>query len=417
MTPARTPGVALHVSVMPAGSFLKSLSGGSGALVILLVAACACALAVPPARADVEPVQVPTEAPKTTPPAPAPEDKEAPAEGESGPDAKAPSDASRSVDEVFRPRNREPRLVHTEPPQYPSEFAGTGMTAEVMVSVMVDRRGKATHVRVEDSPDKAFTEAALDALANWDFLPAIKNGKVTNAPMEITVLVAEELGDASYFEYKGGRITLEGTRYAGEYDEPVRRLRGLRPAFPFDMLAERTPGEVLIEFDIAEAGEPHNYTIVESSHPDFTNAVKGAVTHWRYSPAMSIGRNVPVRLRYRISFQPDDFDDEFLKLATDIRDGRPTTLVAARDVDVQPRVTRYLQPMRPTGIELSGRRQRVTVNLVISETGEVQLPRVVSINDPLVEYIALAAVSYWRFTPARRDGRTVPVTVSVPVGF
>jgi hypothetical protein len=45
------------------------------------------------------------------------------------------------------------------------------------------------------------------------------------------------------------------------------------------------------------------------------------------------------------------------------------------------------------------------------------LPHVISVNDPLVEYIALATVGYWKFTPAKKDRRAVPVSVTLPVVF
>lgn len=332
--------------------------------------------------------------------------------------AEARAVVPRGTNDDYRPRNRKPRLIKTVPPQYPEQFKGTGLTAEVMVSMMVDRLGRASHIRVEDSPDPAFTDAALEAIGNWEFLPAIKETKVTNFRIEnIAVLVSEELGENTYFDYLGGRIALEKVTYSAEPDQPLKRLRGLRAPYPFEMLAEGKPGEVVVEFVVGEEGVAQNFQVIESTHRDFSLAAQAAVGHWLYSPAMTLGITVPATLRYRVSFQPEDFDESARAMAKDLLAGRSAGLVSARQVERQPSVAYQIQPVRPIGAALSAGRQRVTVGIVVTEQGEVRFPHVVAADDPLAGYVALAAVSYWRFRPALRENTPVPVRVVLPLVF
>lgn len=328
-----------------------------------------------------------------------------------------PGRSSDPNSENYRPLNREPRLVNSAPPEYPKEFAGSGVTAEVMVTMMVDRVGHVSHVRIENSPDDAFTDAALDALNKWEFLPAIKRGKTTNTPMHLTMLVREEIGDSAYFDYVGGRIKLEGSRYGGEYEHPVRRLFGLKPAYPFDMLADGKPGEVVIEFTIGDDGLPRDTKIIETTHKDFTLACQGALAHWRYSPAMQKGRTVPVRLRYRISFQPEEYPDDLRRMAKSIKAGTNEGLVATKLLDRQPKALRIIEPQVPADIAGVKSRHRAIVEVVVNENGDVILPRIQSDSDPLSGYIAMAAVGYWKFQPGMKNKTNVPVDVTFPVSF
>lgn len=336
-------------------------------------------------------------------------------EGEIDPDL-APRGGS-MADENRRAVDRPARLIHSVPTQYPDEFEGTGIVGEVMISLMVDRMGRASHVKVENTPDKAFADAALDSLAYWEFLPALKAGRKTNAKLKLSLLVAEEVGESSYFDFAGGRISLEGTRYAGEIDRPVQRMYGLRAPYPYDRLVAEQGGEVLVEVSVDDDGVPYDFEIIESTHRDFSLATEAALGQWRYSPALKEGKPVIARLRYRVSFQPDDYDDELLELAQQLDKGDFSGIVAANDLDVQPKVTHPVTPSLPTDREHEKKRRRVKLGLVVSETGAVLIPRIESAPNPLLGYAAMTAVNYWRFSPAQKDRVPVRVNVTIPITF
>lgn len=399
----------------------KRLSSGASASARLFVAASFALLALSAtgrvlAAAEKEtPAQSPpaaTSAAKEA--APENKDDERSVADELGSDQ--PGAGVRGMDELHRPRDRPPRLIHIVPPEYPAELSGSGITAEVMVSMMVDRMGKVRHVRVEESPDEVFTDAALNALEQWDFLPAIKSGKTTNGPMRISVLVAEEFGDRMYYDFAGGRIALEDAHYRGEYEHPVRRLLGLRPVYPFDLLAEDKPGEVLVEFTIDDDSGPKDVKVLESTHKEFSLAAEAAVFQWQYSPAMLRGQTVAVRLRYRISFQPDEIDEGVRRMARNLRTGHNEGLTASQDLLEIPKVLRALQPRYPRELVRGNSRGRVNVIVVVTSAGEVRLPRIENAFDEVAGYIAATMINYWRFQPALDRNKT-PVAVSLKVPF
>ncbi|RME68365.1 MAG: TonB family protein [Verrucomicrobia bacterium] len=320
-------------------------------------------------------------------------------------------------EENRRAVNRPARLLTSVPPQYPDEFEGTGVVGEVVISLLVDRMGRASHIKVENSPDQAFTDAALDALARWEFLPAMKAGRLTNSRVRLSMLVSEEMGESSYFDYEGGAISLEGVRYAGETDRPIQRMYGLRAAYPWDQLVAGQPGEVVAEFSVDADGQPYDFEVLESTNRAFSRAAEAALLQWRYSPALKEGRPVIARLRYRVSFQIGDYAPEVLALARALDKGDYSGVTPANALDEQPRVLRAVTPVLPTELERRAGRRKVKINLVITEDGEPLIPRIESAPNPLFGYAALTAINYWRFAPAIKDAQPVRVNVTLPLTF
>lgn len=330
-------------------------------------------------------------------------------------DRRSRRDDAPPPDETQAPLNRKPILVKSVPPEYPKEFTGSGVNAEVVVSMLVDRMGRASHVRVEGSPDKAFTDAALDALAQFEFLPAIKNGRVTNASVQMTVQVREELGDKSLVDYEGGMIELLATNTDFKADTPIRRLFGPRPAYPLEMLAAGKSGEVLIEFSVGADGVPRAPKIVESTFVEFAHAVEGAIALWKFSPALNGARPVTTALRYRVSFQADEVPEPMREIAKRLLAGDNSDVVSAKLLDGQPRARARIEPVAPADDDK--RVRRADVVFMVDTKGVVRFPRVLRASDPVSGYIALAAVNYWTFDPATRKKEPVPVLVTLPFRF
>jgi len=338
-------------------------------------------------------------------------------ESDRDPDVEPSGPGSNKGDENRRSVNRPPRVLKTVPSQYPDRLKGSGVSGEVIASILVDRMGRASHIRVEQSPDDLFTDSALTSLSQWEFLPALKNGRLTNSRLRVSISVSEEMGDTTYFDFSGGRITLEGVSYGGDHEHEVKRLFGLRPVFPFEMLVDAKPGEVLLEFSVDGDGKPYDMKVLEATHKEFSFASQAAMAHWRFSPALQEGKTVPARLRYRVSFQPDEVPEYLLALARRMRDGKSEDFVSAKELDSPPKIVRSLMPYLPEGVKDREGRHRVTLRIVITSDGQVLLPRIESADEPLVGYAAATIISYWKFSPGYRNRQPVQVNVSLPVIF
>lgn len=333
--------------------------------------------------------------------------------------AETVSAAATDADNDARPPlNRKPVLIRSAVPEYPDEFAGSGVSAEIVVTMLVDRLGHASHIRIEGSPDPAFNEAVMAALSHFEFLPAIRNGRVTNADVRVTLQLTEDFGDKALVDYEGGRIELLASASAEPPEVAVHRLFAARPAFPLEMLAADKPGEVVVEFTIGDGGRPENPKILESTYKEFTDAVKGALALWRYSPALRGSRPVPTALRYRVSFQPEEVPEATRAMARRLLAGDTSDLVPDRQLDAEPRARSRIMPIAPDTAGDSGHAtHRAEVAFVVDAKGKVRLPRVLRASDPVSGYTALAAVGYWTFEPALRKKTPVPVLVTLPFRF
>lgn len=329
----------------------------------------------------------------------------------------APAKSADSAERNQPPLNRNPILLKYVPAEYPKEFVGSGLNADVVVTVLVDRMGRASHIRVEGSPDPAFTDAALEALGQYEFLPAIKNGKITNTSLKMTLQVREEVGDRAFIDFEGGKIELITVTTPTKVDTPVKRIFGPRPAYPIEMLAAGKSGEVVVEFIVGDDGIPRSPKIKESTYVEFANAVEGAIALWRYSPALAGAQPVVTGLRYRVSFQAGEIPAALQTMAKHLLAGDNSDVVPVKQLDMQPKVRSQIEPVAPVSIPPDNRTRRADVVFVVDAKGVVRLPRVLKASDPVAGYIALAAVNYWIFEPATRNKQPVPVLVTMPFRF
>ncbi len=76
-------------------------------------------------------------------------------------------------------------------------------------------------------------------------------------------------------------------------------------AYPAELLDARLSGTVFLELDIDTAGKVSDAKVVESAGPVFDAAASSAALKLTFSPAVSAGKAVPVRIRFRYRFVPE----------------------------------------------------------------------------------------------------------------
>ena len=68
-------------------------------------------------------------------------------------------------------------------PVYPFELKRKGVTGEAVIVFMVTTDGKTKQIQVERASHHGFADAAMVAVKQWRFRPAIKDGKPVNCLM------------------------------------------------------------------------------------------------------------------------------------------------------------------------------------------------------------------------------------------
>jgi len=78
--------------------------------------------------------------------------------------------------------------LHNTPPAYPDEARRTGAEGEVVLAVEVTSQGDVAEVNITHSSGYHLLDAAArDAVSHWHFVPARRDGQLTDARMIVPV--------------------------------------------------------------------------------------------------------------------------------------------------------------------------------------------------------------------------------------
>ncbi|HEY1203757.1 MAG: energy transducer TonB [Bryobacteraceae bacterium] len=82
---------------------------------------------------------------------------------------------------------RPPVVISKVEPDYFAEARKRGVQGKVTVGLWVNTNGRPSRLRVLRSLDPELDEKALEAIRQWRFKPALKNGKPVRAPVTVEV--------------------------------------------------------------------------------------------------------------------------------------------------------------------------------------------------------------------------------------
>lgn len=85
----------------------------------------------------------------------------------------------------FVPVEVEPQIIRSVKPEYPEVAMRLGVEGEVWIKVWVDKSGRARDVQVIKSDDAIFNQASIEAGFQFEFTPAMLNGK----PVDVWVSI------------------------------------------------------------------------------------------------------------------------------------------------------------------------------------------------------------------------------------
>jgi TonB family protein len=82
---------------------------------------------------------------------------------------------------------QEPKLVHSEEPEYSEEARKNRRQGTVILAIDVDVNGRVANVRVVQSLGLGLDEKAKEAVLKWRFRPAMAGGRPVEAPAQVQV--------------------------------------------------------------------------------------------------------------------------------------------------------------------------------------------------------------------------------------
>ena len=94
--------------------------------------------------------------------------------------------------EEFEKPDTPPVPVRTPPPDYPDQLKRDGVSGMVVVNVVIEADGSVADVEVRKSTNSEFDAPAVEAVKNWRFKPAKKDGTAIRSKVALPLKFSAE---------------------------------------------------------------------------------------------------------------------------------------------------------------------------------------------------------------------------------
>lgn len=301
----------------------------------------------------------------------------------------------------------QPRFLF--PALYPAALLPSGIEGMVVLEFTVGIDGRPSDIRIESSTLPDFEKPALQAVSQWLFIPARKDGQLQaqTVKQQLRFLPPRAAGALP------GIPPAEPRRVAAveqlSTDEP-------RIVYPFEQLLANEQRVVELQLTIDAHGKRVNRQWSEEIPEPFRLAVDALID----LAAATAGPPEPAvwgtsRTR-RIDFNPTSGDaairDAGAAILKRLRlGGAAGEFPAESDLDEALVTVKQTKPIFPSQLADAVTGGEAEIEFFVDGSGAVRLPRIVSASEPAFGYAACQAVTAWAFSEPRQAGE--PVTVRV----
>lgn len=201
------------------------------------------------------------------------------------------------------------RQVHV---QFPVRAQNQGITSgEVRLYVEVDHEGKPGDILAFAHSGSDFAQAAVDAIRQWRFTPALLGGQPIGSINRINVHF-EVNGVTTYTRMpeQSAERADAGERFAyraytlPELDRLPKPLSRPSPVYPKEWIQQGKTGVVSVEYFIDEDGRTRFPRVVGNPDELLGASAVAAVKTWTFEPPLRRGQRVLALVGQEIQFQP-----------------------------------------------------------------------------------------------------------------
>lgn len=260
----------------------------------------------------------------------------------------------------------------------------TASPAEVQLLVLLNQYGYVTAAKVAKSTNPALDDACLDAIRQWRYKPAEKNGKAVTASFIQPFAFGNDSFDAA----------------SGITSRPKTR-RQVTPTVPEAL--KHVSGRVTVAVQLDNQGKVTNAEVASSTHEELNSATLDAIKQWVFAPAYINGKAVPSSV-----YVPFEYVGQPLPEVAPV-----TKPILVDNSELKP--LRQSSPSVPSALaELSG---EVEIEFLIDQKGYVAEAKALTATQPELGELARRTVLNWKFTPIVKNGVAVPVRAVQPFRF
>lgn len=297
-------------------------------------------------------------------------------------------------------------------PDYPEPARKAKIEGDVQVEFAVGLDGHTSQVRVTESTDERFNDVALAAVRRWTFDAAIDDGRPAASGM--TVLVEFRLAQLKQKHAPigpPGAVAKPELLPHGLKQTPAKPKFAPDPDYPPELMEQKLPGEVRMEFTVDDEGNVRAPRVLWASHPAFVEMALRASEKTIFEP----GRQGPVAktttMQYPVSFE------NFGAKRADVLEANHLAVLGDTPPDVLPQPLVFFAPVFPFSHLLVGEFGSAEVEFTVDEKGSVRGVTIVASSSPDFAAAMHAAAEAWFFQPALTGGARVAVKLHAAYEF
>ena len=189
------------------------------------------------------------------------------------------------------------------------------------------------------------------------------------------------------------------------------------PKHPAELYEKAIEGNAIVTVTVDIFGSATDLEVEIASQEEFGLAAMLAASEWIFEPATKNG--VPIEIRARLPFVFEiTFEHKMnVEMGREVFVELDSPIVPSSELDKDP-LPSYVPPFSkfyPETLRDSGKSAAVNLEFIISPTGEVHNPRILSISTEGFEQAALRAISSMKYRPIEVDGRAAYVSMIRPI--
>ena len=292
-------------------------------------------------------------------------------------------------------------------PVYPDAAKKGKLEGRVEVEFVVGLDGRVAQAVVMETTNEIFNEAALAAVRQWTFSPALEAGKPVASGMVVPVVF-------QLAQLKQKQVPISPPQPLLPHGETLTEAKFTTapdPDYPAELEERKLPGQVQIEFTVDTDGTARTPKVLWASHAAFVEMALRALEKTKFVPAHQGLLPKVSTMQYPV---------EFTSLGakrTEILEANQITLVGETKPATEPTPFVLIEPVYPREHLLAGGEGTATAEFTVTTNGRTEEVTIISSSAPEYGAALQAAVEAWAFKPASTDGASVPARMRVVYGF
>jgi TonB family protein len=202
-------------------------------------------------------------------------------------------------------------------------------------------------------------------------------------------------------------------------------VKEVKPQYTADAMKARVQGVVTLECVVNADGIIGDVRVTKALDPALDQEAIKAVKQWRFKPGIKDGKAVPFRVTLEMAFT---LRDRPTKQLFPVRPPAPGGAAGHGQPDATrvykpgagvsaPVVVKQVKPQYTPEAKDAKIQGVVTLECVVESDGTIGDVEVTTSLDAGLDQEAIKAVKQWRFEPGTKDGKPVPVLITLEMTF